>query len=221
MKCFLMVGPTAFAVNRALLEQSDVVVMPPACRGSLHSLQSYARGPACVAIVDGNFHQVLAVGHREILDLLKAGWPVWGLASMGAVRAAEMQHLGMQGFGTVFERFAQSPQLPDDEVAQLHAPDPPYLPLTEPMIHHREALYTLERHGILTSVLRRNVTSMLEAMWFGDRTVKLILEMLSEYLGKKDLEVAYSHLRDFKRYRVKTFDLIRFLEEKPWKDAPR
>ncbi|WP_425300876.1 TfuA-like protein, partial [Nocardia wallacei] len=33
----------------------------------------------------------------EIREALEAGWSVWGLSSMGAIRAAEMRLLGMRG----------------------------------------------------------------------------------------------------------------------------
>ena len=38
---------------------------------------------------------------------------------MGAIRAREMAHLGMRGFGRVFERFVAEDDFQDDEVALL------------------------------------------------------------------------------------------------------
>jgi hypothetical protein len=52
-----------------------------------------------VAIVDGEFGQNLSVACRKIIDAIGRGVRLYGAANMGALRAAELRHLGMRGFG--------------------------------------------------------------------------------------------------------------------------
>lgn len=59
-------------------------------------------------IVDGSFHQTRAVRHKEILALIDAGVTVLGAASMGALRAAELDTYGMIGVGRVYDDFRRA-----------------------------------------------------------------------------------------------------------------
>ena len=68
---------------------------PPAKRGDL--LAAVADGADIICLIDGVFHQDCAVAHREILTAVKKGIKVVGASSMGALRAAEMDTLGMTG----------------------------------------------------------------------------------------------------------------------------
>ena len=81
--------------------------LPPAKRGDL--LRAAQDGAGIIGLIDGVFHQESAVAHREILAALKKGVRVVGASSMGALRAAEMDTLGMTGiarhFATLWEIF--------------------------------------------------------------------------------------------------------------------
>ena len=65
------------------------------------------RRPAALLIIDGLFDQQLAVWHKEILWALAQGVRVYGAASMGALRAAELAAFGMVGVGAIFQAFSQ------------------------------------------------------------------------------------------------------------------
>ena len=122
--CYLFAGPSLWPIkesHKGLLDQ--VYLRPPIKRGDLVALHDMCV-PASVAIVDGVFHQVPAVGHQEIRSLLRAGWRIWGLSSMGAIRAYELREHGMEGYGFVFDWFCQNTDFRDDEVALLHLPTP-------------------------------------------------------------------------------------------------
>ncbi len=69
---------------------------PPAKRGDL--LAAVQDGATIIGLIDGVFHQESAVAHREILTAIKKGVRVVGASSMGALRAAEMDTLGMVGY---------------------------------------------------------------------------------------------------------------------------
>src|SRR4051795_13634825 len=91
----LFAGPS---MPGSLRLPEGATVLPPVRRGDVPALLRDRR-PGALAIADGLFHQSLAVGHVEIRDALDAGWQVWGLSSMGAIRACEMRYLGMRGCG--------------------------------------------------------------------------------------------------------------------------
>ena len=71
--------------------------------------------------IDGVFERVPAVWHKEILFALSEGVHVYGAASMGALRAAELDAFGMRGVGTVYRAYADGVLEDDDEVAVAHA----------------------------------------------------------------------------------------------------
>lgn len=200
----------------AALDPSEVTLLPPARRGDIASLMA-RREPRTLVLVDGVFHQVLAVGHVEIRDAIAAGWTVWGLSSMGAIRAREMQHLGMRGFGQVFERFCQPGDFRDDEVTLLHTPGPAYRELSEPMVHLRAALDDLAARGAMSAKDAGAIRDHLTSLYFGDRTLELFARLLRERGVEdepgSDVGPVDAVLGDFDRYRIKCHDLIRFVAE--------
>lgn len=99
----VFVGPTLGADEvRELLP--GAVVRPPAAVGDI--LRA-AREPGVrrIAIIDGYFERMAAVWHKEILIALERGIEVWGAASMGALRAAELEAFGMRGVGEIFKLY--------------------------------------------------------------------------------------------------------------------
>jgi hypothetical protein len=208
----LFAGPSLFGIDLAASSTGDLEVLGPIKHGDLRRL-SAGHQPGVVAIVDGLFHQHLPIGHREIRAAMATGWTVWGLSSMGAIRAAEMASMGMRGFGEVFRRFTTPPGLDDDEVALLHAEDPPYTPVTEPLIHLRDALDTLVRSNAIDAVIRARVTARLKEAWYGDRSIAFFAELLA---GEAGSEVAQHSLRVLPDCRVKTRDVIDFLKARAW-----
>ena len=75
--------------------------------------------PDIIAIIDGVFHQSSAVGHKEILNVMKSGVKVYGASSMGALRASELDTLGMVGVGYVYTQYATGEVDSDDDVAVM------------------------------------------------------------------------------------------------------
>ena len=63
------------------------------------TLHAVRRGVRVIGLVDGVFERVPAVWHKEILFALSEGVHVYGAASMGALRAAELDTFGMRGVG--------------------------------------------------------------------------------------------------------------------------
>lgn len=134
-------GPSVYGLDRKKWPEVDWFA--PAGRGDLWSkLNKHHR---CVALIDGYYDQRPAVYHKEILDVMSGGVRVVGGASIGALRAAELENYGMVGVGRVFESIKAGQIEGDDEVAVLHAPSElGFQPLTFPLVELRFTLASLE-----------------------------------------------------------------------------
>jgi hypothetical protein len=87
------------------------------------------------------FERIPSVWHKEILWALSRGIHVYGSASMGALRSAELAPFGMVGVGTIFEDYARGAIEDDDEVARVHTGAANnYEPSSEAMVNIRRTL---------------------------------------------------------------------------------
>jgi hypothetical protein len=211
----VFVGPTMARSPRAAALTRRLKVRPPVRRQDIAKLVATGRAPGVIVIVDGVFHHTLAVGHGEICDALDARCRVWGLSSMGAIRAREMAHLGMRGFGWVFERFNVEDDFQDDEVAFLHEPTPPYRPVAEPVVHLRAAIDHLVARGIVRADDAAAVIADLKSVCYGDRTIRGTIEAFG-VRARGGVLAVHEEFGNFQRFALKTLDLERFLEERPW-----
>lgn len=98
-------------------EDVEVIYKRPIQRGDLG--QALKEHPDIIAIIDGVFHQNSAVGHKEILNVMKSGIKVYGASSMGALRASELDTLGMTGVGYVYTQYSTGEVDSDDDVAVM------------------------------------------------------------------------------------------------------
>jgi hypothetical protein len=130
-------GPT-LAAARILSVVPGAVMHGPVQHGDLMGAKL---GPGdCIVLIDGYYHQVGAVRHKEILHALDAGAAVIGAASMGAIRAAEMCGLGMTGIGEVYRQYRDGEISSDDEVAVAHEEGPEFRRVSEALVNIRFAL---------------------------------------------------------------------------------
>ena len=192
------------------LPLAGVTPRAPIRRGELPVIVK-ENAPGQIVIVDGLFHTEIAVGHLEIRSALGRGWTVWGLSSMGAIRAREMSTLGMRGYGDVYAMYCQEGvDFRDDEVTLMHGSAPDYVELSEPLVHIRAATADLVADGTLGAEQRAAVIQELEAMWYADRTLAWLATRLRQLAPDRDQRLS-EFLTGFDRYRLKSLDLIRFL----------
>jgi len=92
---------------------------PPVRRGDLH--RALVDGVQLVGIVDGVFLLDLVVSPTEILDAMRVGVRVFGAGGVGAMRAAELDRLGMTGCGRIYERIRDEPYFRDDHLGLVGA----------------------------------------------------------------------------------------------------
>ncbi len=218
----LFAGPTTHGLPAACVSDAVDVVRPPARRGDVSRLiaeqRRQGRAPGTLVICDGAFQQVAALGHAELCDALDAGWQVWGVASLGAIRAWEMRHEGMRGHGRVHARFARVDDLPDDELTLLHAPMPPWFPLSEALVEVRMAIEALQAEGAITAAAADAVVRPLAGMWFADRTEARLRALVDAACGAGS-GMAQRVVTRIRTDAVKRSDLASLLALAPWRTA--
>ncbi len=166
MTAVVFVGPTLEPRDRAAA--GDFHCLPPVAQGDVY--RAVRRGARAVGVVDGYFSGAPSVWHKEILWALSQNVPVFGAASMGALRAAELHQFGMRGVGRIFEAFRDGNLEDDDEVAVVHGPaEIGYLPASEPMVNIRATLALAEAEGVIGEASRRALETSAKAMFFGER----------------------------------------------------
>lgn len=141
---------------------------PPAAAGDV--LQFLDSPPAKLCLVDGYFDSCPAPWHKELLLLMSRGTRIFGAASMGALRAAELHRFGMIGVGAIYRAYAEGRLTGDDEVALIHGPERiGWAPLSVPMVEVRATLLAARRAGIVGSAVARTLGEVVREIHFVDR----------------------------------------------------
>jgi hypothetical protein len=144
---------------------------PPARRGDL--LKAVEDHADIICLIDGVFHQESAVAHREILAAVRKNVLVVGASSMGALRAAEMDTLGMVGVGKIYQMYRNGELISDDEVALVFDPVSGYA-LSEPLINIRFTLKKAEREKIISAAEKEALLAAAKSVFYPQRTYSRI-----------------------------------------------
>lgn len=156
-----------------------IELRPPALCGDLAALLDDL--PPAVGLVDGCFELAPTVWHKEVLDLLAHGVPVLGAASLGAIRAAELATMGMEGVGAVFTGYASGAIRRDDAVMLDHSPaELGFRPLTLSLVDAEAALAAAP----MPAVDRRLLQRIARTTCYRERTWALCLRRLAERTGR-------------------------------------
>lgn len=173
MRQIIFLGPT-LGVEEALRRLPGADIRPPVRAGDVR--RALLESPAAIGLIDGLYEQVAAVWHKEILFALARGVHVYGAASMGALRAAELHPFGMVGLGEIFAAYASGEIEDDDEVSVNHAAaEHGYRPLSEAMVNLRFALRTAERLQQIAPASREALTAMAKRRFYADRSWAALL----------------------------------------------
>lgn len=168
----VFLGPSLPAAEARRIARCTV--LPPARQGDVW--RALALRPRAIALVDGLFGSTPSVWHHEILDALDAGVAVFGGASMGALRAAELARHGMVGVGRIFGWYRDGVLRGDDEVALLHAgADLGHRPLTLPLVNVRRAAELAMEAGSITKREASALVAAAAAIFYQERTWKGLL----------------------------------------------
>jgi hypothetical protein len=137
MELIAFAGPSTGIPDPATARRIDF--RPPACCGDI--TRAVGLRPAVIGLIDGVFEMEASVWHKEIVYALAEGVVVFGAASIGALRAVELEPFGMIGIGEIFRAYRDGRIEDDDEVAVLHGPaEVGFVPVTEAMVNIRATL---------------------------------------------------------------------------------
>jgi ribosomal protein S12 methylthiotransferase accessory factor len=162
---------------------------PPIKRGDLDDVPA----GALVGIIDGVFAQNLAISPGEIRDALARGVTIYGAASMGALRAAEIP--GIHGVGRIYEMYCTGAIERDDEVALLFDPHT-NKPLTQPLVNIRYAVERLVRSASLSRKAGDAIIEACSQLHYGERTFGNIFKH-SKLAQKMDADYTIQLLQNF------------------------
>ena len=172
-KAVVFLGPSYPATAAAEIVESDF--RPPVRRGDIFRL--LATDVAVIVLIDGVFHSDPSVGHREILAAVDEGITVIGASSMGALRAAELHDLGVEGYGTIFQWYRDGYIDGDDEVALHHeTAERGYHALSEPLVNIRATLHAAVRAGRISAGQADAVVQEARATFYPERSFDRLIK---------------------------------------------
>ncbi|HEX4737161.1 MAG TPA: TfuA-like protein [Allosphingosinicella sp.] len=167
-------GPSLAAEDRTHFPGAEW--RPPAEAGDL--LRLLDRPSERIVLIDGYFDHRPAPRHKEILHLLAGGAEIWGAASIGALRAAEMAPFGMIGVGAIFRAYADGRIAADDEVALAHGPaEWRWRPLSVPLVDVRATLCRAVREKVVGAAEARAVRNAAASIHYAERMWEPVLEL--------------------------------------------
>ena len=151
----------------------NATYLPPIKRGDLAHLPP---GIETVGIIDGVFHQSLAVSPKEIVDLLDRGVRVYGASSVGALRAVESHSYGMIGVGAIFAMYRDGEIDADDEVAVAYDPSTNRA-VSESLVNIRFALKIATEQGVIPRQEADQIISTMRDIYYPLRSWQLVVSM--------------------------------------------
>lgn len=156
---------------------------PPIKRGDLAAFDDHD----IIVIVDGEFGQNMSVSPKEILAVLNKGKTVIGAASMGALRASELDRCGMIGIGWVYERFRSCAVRRDADVALVYSPLD-FRALTVPMVDVEYWIEQTSTAGLIRAKEKALLLKVARSIFFADRTEIRLKDSLCRAVGTQTVE---------------------------------
>ncbi|MCZ7359868.1 MAG: TfuA-related McrA-glycine thioamidation protein [Candidatus Methanoperedens sp.] len=135
--------------------------------------------PDIIGIIDGVFFDSAAVAHREIIEAIRNGIIIVGGASMGAIRASELDSYGMIGVGRIYEMYRNGVIDSDDEVAVTFDAET-MKPLSIPLLNVRVTVKALVDLGILNNDESAGIIGITRKIFYPDRNYQNILNECME-----------------------------------------
>jgi len=167
MSVYVFIGPTISAAEASL--ELEAIYLPPAAEGDVYRLS--LKKARVIGIIDGYFHFTPSIRHKEILWAMSHGIHVFGSASMGALRAAELAAFGMEGVGTIFEQYRDGTLEDDDEVALIHGPpETGFQAGSEAMVNIRETLQAAKCEGVISPTTQLQLVTIAKNTYYPDRS---------------------------------------------------
>ncbi|MEI9938408.1 MAG: TfuA-like protein [Pseudomonadota bacterium] len=208
MTVFVFIGPTISEADAR--QELEAIYMPPAQMGDVYRVA--LEGPSAIGIIDGYFERAPSVWHKEVLWALRRGVRVFGAASMGALRAAELQVFGMDGVGDIFHAFQSGDLHDDDEVAIAHADaSSGYRASSEAMVNIRATLKLAEGEQVISSELRVRLEAWAKQTFYAERNYPDLLAKAAQCSSDLDQLEALKAFIGARRVDAKRDDALALL----------
>ena len=180
----------------------------PVKRGDI--IKAIDDSPEIIGIIDGVFHQAPAVGHKEIIKAIDNGITVVGGGSMGALRASELDSLGMIGIGYVYENYANGNIESDDDVAVVFNPET-WEQLSEALVNIEHKLSLATEKGIVNNSEKNEILKVTKSIYYPKRTYSKILSKVNISDEKKEDFIEFaSKIVDIKKQDA--IDVIKYIK---------
>ncbi|MER0481960.1 TfuA-like protein [Streptomyces sp. Edi2] len=177
MAVHVFVGPSC-PEPLALRSHPGFILHGPVKHGDLFSA-GLTEGDV-VVIVDGIYHHRLALRHKEILDVLARGITVLGAASIGALRAAELDGFGMIGVGRVHHWYRTGVFEGDDAVSVAHSETGSPAGLNIPLVNLHAAMAAGCDSGVLGRDAAQHLMARLESEYYPLRTPERVRSLIKQ-----------------------------------------
>jgi hypothetical protein len=188
-KPIVFIGPSLTIEKARKIFNADY--RPPAKKGDFLRLLACINDDdrIIIGLVDGLFLQDYPPTPIEVFQLLiKKNMLVLGAASLGALRAVELEKYGMIGIGKIFELYKNNKIDADDEVAVTFTEDTQLIQ-SEAMIDIRYNLFIALKKGVIDENTKRAAVKVAKSIYFPNRNYEDIIDetkrihpSLSDYL---------------------------------------
>lgn len=176
-KAHVFLGPSLDLVRARQLFPNAYYHPPVQCGDIIRLLRL---SPKLIVLIDGLYETTPAVWHKELLLALELGIEIWGAASMGALRAAELHQYGMHGFGEVFLQFKEGTLNDDDEVAVLHLSGAEHFTaINDAMVNIRATCNRAVQEAVLTQEASDALITYCKAQFYPYRSLLNAVQHLS------------------------------------------
>jgi len=154
----------------------DADYRPPAKKGDFLRLAADPDAKL-VGFVDGVFLQDYPPTPIEVYHLArKEGVLLAGAASLGALRAVELEKFGMVGIGKIFQLYKTGRVDADDELAVTFAPEGDYRLQSEAMIDIRYNLFLARKNEVISRNAKIALVRVAKEIYFPHRNYAHIIE---------------------------------------------
>jgi TfuA protein len=192
-RAVIFLGPSLSREKAMSILEADY--RPPAKKGDLLRLASLTNGVTIVGLVDGFFLQDYPPTPIEVYQIAtKKNMVLVGAASLGALRAVELEKFGMIGIGKIFELYKTGKIDGDDEVAVTFE-EGQHILQSEAMIDIRFNLFIAKRKGIIDESTKRLIIKVAKNIYFPYRNYTDILDLTKKKYPRYD-----SHIESFRAY---------------------
>lgn len=185
----------------------DADYRPPVKRGDIFKILKDEEIPDIIGIIDGQFHSAPAVAHKEIMAALDKGVKVVGGSSMGALRASELDSLGMIGVGYVYNAYKNGDIKSDDDVAVILDPNT-YKPLSEALVNIDYKLKGAVSSNIISREEAKELHKITKEIYYPHRNYPNIFKKSDLSDDKKNKLIRYINSTE----NIKTQDAKSVLE---------